>query len=572
MLIRFFHRIEEHSSLNLFLMHANLFCNKYRSLVAFAATAILCQFANAQKMYYSQTERNLPSETKTYIIGNVDDNTIIWKYIPQSYNSQILVYDNSMRLLQRVNANVFANNNVSCLQFINRRHSFDVIAQVCTKHSFYCQLASFNSAGTLLHSVKTLSCKALVKNKYNGSYDIAVSANKKYFLIAKNHIQASDEKVELEYNLYYMSDSLQSITAKTISIPYYKDMNTAFTPTQVSNTGDIMFAEYLSQDRDTNSHIIVYKAAAGSNDYTACTADIVNKQLKDINLKLDNLNNNYIVFAAWASKKSAASPTNCQKESGAFNWVINENMESVKNDTTYILPGVSPAQMQAFNSNNITAKDAVALMDGTCMLALTGTTGRVKNMYSDDDNDVISGYYTNAEPTGLVIAANPQADQPVAPTGKSNISNGYYNTDYAYAPSEYYYAPNPASKKKNKQPAFNANLVLMRINNTGNDMMWTRNITSDHDQNAFSFVNNYALLNSGNALYFICKKFLAKDKESFENIKVTADGSISVSQIMYRNTDYEILVDRGVQVSNNEIIFPCIYQDKTLAFAKFEIE
>ena len=102
--------------------------------------------------------------------------------------------------------------------------------------------------------------------------------------------------------------------------------------------------------------------------------------------------------------------------------------------------------------------------------------------------------------------------------------------------------------------------------------MWYKDIGSDHDQNAFSFVNNYSLINGGDALYFICKKFLAKDKESFESIKINAAGEVAVKQIMSRNADYEILVDRGVQVSSHTMIFPCVFQDKTLAFAKFDVE
>ena len=69
----------------------------------------------------------------------------------------------------------------------------------------------------------------------------------------------------------------------------------------------------------------------------------------------------------------------------------------------------------------------------------------------------------------------------------------------------------------------NANLLFLRINNTENNIMWTENINSDHEANAFAFVNKYSLINSGENLNFICKKILSGGKASIENIRLDAD-------------------------------------------------
>lgn len=537
------------------------------------AAVIFYYGSNAQKVYYSPPERNLPSETKTYIIGNVGGNILIWKYVSESRSSQILVYNENMHLLRRMDADVFESDNISQLQFINRQTSFDVIAQVHNRQSFYCQLASFGSNGELLNDVVTLATKNLAKSSFIGTYNCIISANKKYFALVKDELKADAKKIELECMVYYMADTPQSVASKTLSIPYYRDLNTAFTPMALSNRGELFFAQYLSQNKNTRSHVIVYRAAAGSSSYNTCTTGLNSRQLSDIHVKIDNYNRQCIVYALW--KNNDVMQAGTDQVSGVFSWVVNEKMESIRKDTCYTLAGIKGVQQQQGweNDNTITAKDAVALSDSTYTLAVTTTEGRQKNMYSSDDNDVIAGYYTNAVQPGLFYAANPQAYQPAAAVAKTNRNPTFNATDYFYTPPEYnYYQPKKVEKKKYVVPAFNTSLLLMRINSAGNNIMWQQNIGSGHDTTAFSFVNKYAMLNSGEVLYFICKKFLAKDKESFESIGVNADGNIEVKQILSRDTDYELLVDRGVQINSRTMIFPCVFGDKTLAFAKFEVE
>jgi hypothetical protein len=558
----------------IFFMYANLFCKTYRSIVVFATTAIMfCQNANSQKIYYSAGERNIPSETKTYVVGNIAANTIIWEYMPQSRNSQILIYDASMRLQSRVLANIFQCKEIYQLNFICRQNSFDVIAQMYSKHNFYCQVASFTGDGVLLRNTKTVIFKNLTKTFFGGGYNCIVSANKKYFALVKDKVQAPANEIQLDCSIFYTADTLQNVITKVISIPYYKDLNTLFSPLLLDNKGNIFFAEYVSQEKDLNSHVLLYKCPSFSSDYKTCVADISGKKLADINVKLDNFKQQCLVYAIWQPQNMSAAGGGGE-QNGVFSWAVNENMDGVKNDTTYILPGISAGQLPRWQNVNVLTRDAVILNDDTYTIALTVTEGRQKNMYSDDDDEIISGFYINSDPysPGLYEASNFQTYQPEVTTKKINTAADNRSTDYAYQYAGYYDAPKPVLKKKIAPPPSSANLLLMRIDNAGNNIIWSEEIKSDHDENAFSFVNKYSLLNSGDALYFICKKFLSRDKESFESIKLDADGNISAKQIMSRNADYEILVDCGVQVTANSIIFPCIYQDKTLAFAKYELE
>jgi len=565
---------EKHSPhKNLYFMYANLFCKGYRSIIAFAVTILLSsQYAIGQKVFYSSPERTTPSEAKSYIIGDISSNTIIWQYNPQAGRSQILVYDGGMHLINRVKADVFASPQIYQLSFIKRQNSFDVIAQTYTKQSFYCQLASFNGSGILLGRPKTLIDKSLANTFLSGSYDCIISANKKYFALVKDKVQVPANEIQLDCSLYYNDDSLQNIATKTITIPYYKDINTLFSPLNIDNTGNIFFAEYVSQSKDINSHVIVYKCAQSQRDYTSCTVDITNKKLADLNIKLDNYNRQCIVYALWSPQNNLHTNPPNQQDGGVFSWAVNAtNMEGAKKDTAYQVSGINNLQVQQWKNENALTKDAIALKDNTYTLAVTTVEGHPKNMYSDEDNDAMSGYYINAASytPGLYDASNPQAAQVEAPKKGSKYVGSY--SSYAYRNGNY--VPKKDAKgNRLTPPEFNANLLLLRIDNTSNNVMWSQSIKSDHDQNAFSFVNKYSLLNAGDALYFICKKFLAKDKESFESIKLSADGEISVRQIMSRNTDYEIMVDYGVQVNSHTMIFPCIFQDKTLAYARYEIE
>jgi len=544
-------------------MNANLFCRFCRGIVAIAVTILpFCMHTTAQKMFYSPQERNLPSEIKTYIIGNVGSNIIIWKYLPQNRRSQILVYDEQMHLLARVKADIFAANDVYQLNFINRQNSFDVIAQVFSNKSFYCQAATFNGKGQLISRVKTLINKDFKKNRYpGGGYTYTASANKKFYTLAKDKLNTVNNTISLDYYLYQTGDTTSGAVHKTLSMPYYRDLSIQFSPLQVDNKGNLFFAQYIMQDNDSASHIILYKAAMAGSDYSSCTTDMYNCRLSNINIKLDNVNRQCIVYALSAGSN---------RQAGVFSWVVNDNMESKDKTATYTMPaeGALPQVLQ----NNMLTRDAIALTDNTYTLAITSTGGKQKNMYSNDDNDLLSGYYVNTASysPGLISAYNPQVPQPAA-TGKTVSRNTLnHSTDYAYTYTGNNYKPK-LIKKRPELPAFTANLTLLRIDNNRHSVLWSKNISSGHDAYAFSFVHKYSLINTGDALYFICRMFFAKDKEAIERIKIDANGNLLVRQVISQNPDYEVLVDRGVQIDNHTMIFPCIFQDKTLAFARYEI-
>jgi hypothetical protein len=547
-------------------MPANLFCKTYRSIVVFTTIALLCNAVKAQKMYYSASESNLPAETKTYVVGKVASNIVIWKYMQETQKSQLLVYDENMNLRLRAKADIFVTDAVYQFNFIAAQNCFYVIAQLYKNRNFYCQVAKFNAAGDLMAPVKTLFTRNIYKTYYTGSYECIVSSNKKYLTLIKDKPHAPANEMQLDVLVYHIQDTLQAVAEKTISIPYYKDLHTQFSTLHLDNRGNLYFAQYVSQDKDTASHLTVYRSTPDNTSISSCVTDLANKQLTDIHIKLDNLKQQCIVYALWAPATPSAT-----KPAGIFSWVVNERFEGLGKGMSYTLFGVDG---QHFKTEDLSTKDIIVLNDNTCTVALTSNSRKQADMYADNYNIPEYNYINRASfSTSLYEASNPQVYQQEAVNKKTANPVENHSTDYVYIYNNNYNStPRPVAKTVVVPRDVNASLLFLRINNKDNNVMWTENINSDHEANAFAFVNKYSLINSGEDLNFICKKIFTGDKESIENIRLDADGKITIQQIMFRNTDYDVLIDRGIQVDDRSMIFPCVYHDKTLAFARFELE
>ncbi len=539
-------------------MFASLSCIKYRSIIAFAIMLSSYPAIKAQKIFFSSSENVILPEAETAIIGNVSSNTLVWEYQPQYHNSVLLVYDDRMKLKRREKINVFLSENVYQFNFINRKNSFSVIAQIFSKHNFYCQLANFNGAGELLQPVETILSTNILKNNYpGGGYEVVIADNKKYFALVKDILNSSAKQMQLDYSLYFLQDNVKNLLQKTISIPYYQDFNITFSPMRLDNAGNLFFAEYISQNTDTGSHLIIYKSAANNSECTSSICDFTNKYLTDINIKLNNLKQQYIIYALWyQNHRTSAAKSGTEKKGGVFSWVVNENLESLNTDTLYTVQNFTDINLQNKYSQKTAAKDVIALTDNSYTIVLTKANSLQDNLYAAN-NDGLDYNYSNltSGPSNLFEAA-------------SNVSYDEYNAPGYYTPNNH---RNFKPKKDLPQDNINSTMSLFRINGSENKIMWSQAVNSGDDADAFTYVSKYALINSGETLNFICKKILTKDKETFVQIILDPDGNILSKPIMTNNDDYELLLDQGVQVDENSMIFPCNYRNKNLAFAKLDI-
>ena len=542
-------------------MHTN-FCECYRSIIAFVILpCIAMQAAVAQKVSYSQNELTPYTQVQTFVVGRVSSNIVVWKYIPSQETSQILAYDDNMQFKARKQANVFASGDAYQFNLINRQNSFDVIAQVFLKHKYYCQLASFDEYGNLLRPVVTLLSYKVQKN-YEDYCQFAISDNKKYFLLTSNKLNTGHNEMQSTCYLYYCGDDVNNIAQKTFTMPYYDGCSLAFSPFNIDNAGSLLCAEYISQPNDTVAHVVLYKSLAKSVEYTSAVLDFTNIHLQNLNIKINNLNQQYIIYGLGCRcEKNAGINLNIEKPQGIFNWVLNEKLENCNPVTLYKFTTVNTSP--GYSNQSLAAKDVIPLTDNSFTIALTSTAPFQPNVYDDIyDNYVYSNSNVNTQ--SLFTASNPQAYQPGALAADIN----------ADAPSNYYSTANYTTKavKQTRQLApITDNLFLMRVKND-DKIIWSQAVSSNHEENAFSYVDKYSLINQGSTLHFICKKILPKNKQSYEEIVVEPWGAVTINPIMIYNRNYEIFIDEGTQIDSHSMVFPCLYNNNSIAFAKIDLE
>ena len=106
----------------------------------------------AQNFTYSAALNNL-SYTQAKIIGRVKNNIVVWVHTYSSdwrkANSDILVYDNEMKLLHKTSFKPIAPE-VSSINFLNEGNSFAAVLQYPINESFIWNLIRFDADGNII--------------------------------------------------------------------------------------------------------------------------------------------------------------------------------------------------------------------------------------------------------------------------------------------------------------------------------------------------------------------------------------------------------------------------------------
>ena len=106
-----------------------------------------------QTVYYSTNPLTSSSDYEYHIVGNVKGNIIVWKtYLKGYFKSDIFIYDNSMRLIKKVNTNIFLSDINPDLQFFVLKNSFLTFYHCKNQNTFLYKLTWFDELGNFIAS------------------------------------------------------------------------------------------------------------------------------------------------------------------------------------------------------------------------------------------------------------------------------------------------------------------------------------------------------------------------------------------------------------------------------------
>ncbi|MDQ6763789.1 MAG: hypothetical protein M3015_14335 [Bacteroidota bacterium] len=501
-----------------------------KNFVLFFLFAFFLQNVFAQTITYSEPESDDARNLDFEIIGKISGNILVYKNIRNRF--AVSVYDNNMKLKQRVDLDFIPDKTLN-VDFIAYPDFAYLIYQYQKKSILYCMAAKIDGEGNVLKEPVELDTTFISFFADNKIYSTVNSEDKSKIMIYK--IQKKNDNFNFTTLLF--NDSLRLMHKSRINTDY-DEHRSALSDFFVTNDGTFVFTKGTkSNSRDfLESADLITKAPMG-DIFQAKQLNFAGNYLDEIKLKVDNVNNHYLINSLYYGKKRG-------NVEGLYTAVWDKN----SND---------------FISQNFAElKDSVraeAKTDGALRYAL---------------NDFFIRDVILKKDGGFILAAEDHSTQSRGnPWNRYDYLYGYpysYNSYYLYSPSSYWYSLRPRNyfNSNSQVRYYYDNIIILNLDDKGN-LVWSNVIRkSQFDDNTDNYLS-YNTIVTGGELHFIFNE-LERRNQLINDQSISPDGKITRYPPLHSlDRGYEFMPRYAKQVSSHQIIIPCTYRNY-ICFAKID--
>jgi hypothetical protein len=486
---------------------------------------------HAQKIAYTEPDRDDSRATAFDVVGKINDQYIIFKNNHNVYT--VNAFDGDMKLVNKVKLD-FLPDRVISTDLLVYKEFFYLFYQYQHKNIVYCMAAKLDGQGKLINDLITMDTTHINSLAQNKVYTFMHSDDKQKVVALK--INSRDpENYKVTTNLFDAGLTLIKKSALQIRMPDRNDFLTEFV---VDNDGDIAFVRASGSTQSDNiNNLKLFTKNAMADSVAISDINIGNSYLDDIRVKVDNLHKHYLLISFYAKQHRG-------NIDGLFAelWSKPEGRAIV--NTT--IPFSDELKRQAKSEGNVKSafdnfflQNIVMERDGGFAIAAESvyTSSRGGNYYNRWDYMNGSPYMS---PSDYYFSG-------------SNFGNDPWNRYGYYGQVTRYYADN---------------IAVMSFDSTGK-MEWSNVINkSQYDDNTDSFLG-YATLNTGSVVHFIFNQ-LDKRTLLLTDQSITAEGELIRSPTLHSlDRGYEFMPRYGKQVGSRQIIMPCQYRNY-ICFAKID--
>lgn len=497
----------------------------------FLNVVVTSQLSIAQNITYSdwhggETERAVNFE----ILGKVGPNYLVYKNI--GWKSIIQVFDKDMKELNNDRLK-FTPDKMLNADFITYPDHFWMIYQHQKNTVLYCKAVKMDSKGERLSEVITIDTLKIGVRNANGVYNTVYSEDKKKILLYK--MLEKNNKLHLVTKLY---DADLKLLDSTRAVFDYNDRKEIYSPFQVANDGTIFYTrEIKSGARENISQLEMVSHKPGTEGFETIPINLQNKYIDEVSIKIDNLNNNFILNSFYYPEKRGSNIV------GLFTAVVDRGTKQVR---SYI------------NTFDDTLR---AKMAGSNQYRFAFDNLFLKNIFVKKDGS-------------FILVAEEYSSQTIGGFNRWNRWDYLYNNPYSYYDYNYMYSP---FYRYNRFNSFN-NMATTRyyydkilVVNIGQSlkMEWSNAILksqSDDDNDSFL---SFGTMNAGNEINFL---FIEKERNSqiISNHSVSPYGNFfRYPTIKSREAGYEFMPRLSKQIGARQVMMPCVYRGN-ICFAKID--
>lgn len=504
-----------------------------RLLAAIILILVLPLIATAQKVTYSDYDRDDSKDMNFEIIGKMNGNFLIYKN--NRWKHRITILDNEMVAKENINLDFIPDKTFN-VDFIIYPDFFYMVYQYQKKNVLYCMAVKMDGNGKKISEPQQIDTTRIPILADNKIYTTINSEDKQKIVVFKVHKKS--DNYTIVSMLYDANFQLLHKNRQGIQLDDRRDNYDNFS---VDNDGNFVFTkDSKTGSKESSSVLSLITLAPTEDTFAYHPIDLEKHYVDDVRLKPDNLNKRYLIHSFY-SKKSRGSIE------GLFTmaWVRLNNLPTAN----------------AFIPINDSIRDE-AKQEGQLRFALDNFFIRQVVIKKD------GGYILIAEDYSTEVRSN---------TSGFNSMNRWDNNPYYYSTNSYYYYNRyygyyrPMSSFYNQQQStryYYNNILIIDINKYGREG-WTRIIHKDQfDDDNDNFLS-YSTMTSGGEIHFL---FNTNRKN-----QIIADNSITPSGEMRRNPTlksmekgYEFMPRLSKQITTKQIIVPCSYRGN-ICFAKVDL-
>lgn len=495
------------------------------------AFVLLFFTAEAQKITYSVVHNNEGSQNVNFeILGKVGPNYLVFKSI--TWRSVLQVFDKDMNELSNDRLK-FLPDKVLNVDFVTYSDYFIMIYQYQKGNILYCDAVKMDGFGKKIGEDYTIDTTRIGLRSANGVYSCTYSEDKSRILVYK--MIEKNNKLNLATKLYN-ADLL--LLDSTRSVFDYNDRKEIYSAFQLANDGTFSFTrESKTGARENFSMIELVEHKPQTADFVTTPINLDNYYIDDVNVKIDNLNSNYLINALCYPEKKTSNIT------GLFTAVVDRQTGAVKS--------------------------RINIFSDSLRSAMTGN-GQYRYAF---DNIFLKNLFLKRDGSFIAVAED-FSTQSIGGYRPWNRWDYLYNNPYSYYDYNYMYSP---YYRYNRFNSFNTattryyydKLLILSIDSSlqlGWNNVILKSQVADDDDSYLSF----GTMNAGGQIHFF---YIEKEK----NAQIVSNQSINPYGSLYRyptikggESGYLFMPRLLKQVGARTIIMPCVHRS-SIAFAKIDL-
>src|SRR5689334_9790951 len=222
---------------------------------------VVANVLKAQKIVYSDPEKDDSRRMVFEVIGKIDGNFLIYKNLKGK--NWITTYDNDMKLVSKVSQEFMPDERLVSVDFFPYTDFFYAIYQFQRRNVVYCMAAKIDGKGKKLSDVVELDTTHIGFAANDKIYSVITSEDKSKFMVFKIN---SKNKENYVITTSLFNDSLQRLKKSVINMPM-DDRNDYLDEYYVDNDGDFVFAKFARQNSDVISRAFLAIKYAQSDSF-----------------------------------------------------------------------------------------------------------------------------------------------------------------------------------------------------------------------------------------------------------------------------------------------------------------